>query len=63
MAGYIERMTELDSSDSGEHRDAPGKTRTWWHPLLARLLDHVSGTAYQVLEEVLVGKLYAAQFF
>ncbi len=35
----------------------PGKTRTWWHPLLARLLDHELATAYTVWEEVLVGKL------
>jgi len=50
-------MTDLHPSDSGEHRGEPGKTRTWWHPLFARLLDHASGTAYQVLEEVSVGKL------
>lgn len=34
-----------------------GKTRTWWHPLLARLLDYVLATGYSVFEEVLVGKL------
>jgi hypothetical protein len=50
-------MTDLHPSDSDEHRDEPGKTRTWWHPLFARLLDHASGTAYQVLEEVSVGRL------
>jgi hypothetical protein len=33
------------------------KTCTWWHPLLARLLDHLLATAYTVVEEVLVGKL------
>ena len=37
--------------------ERPGKTRTWWHPLLARLLDHELATAYTVWEEVLVGKL------
>ena len=37
--------------------ERPGKTRTWWHPLLARLLDHELATAYSVREEVLVGKM------
>lgn len=46
-------MSDPNASASGE----PGKTRTWWHPLLARLLDHVLGTAYTVREEVPVGKL------
>ena len=50
-------MKEINPSDSTERFDQPGKTRTWWHPLLARLLDHALATAYQVLEEVLVGKL------
>jgi hypothetical protein len=43
--------------DSGERFDQPGKIRTWWHPLLARLLDHALATGYRVLEEVLDGKL------
>ena len=50
-------MSDLDPSDSSERPGQPGTTRTWWHPLLARLLDHVLATAYRVLEEVLVGKL------
>lgn len=41
----------------GVREGQPGTTRTWWHPLLARLLDHVLATAYRVLEEVLIGKL------
>jgi len=45
---------KYDPSDSG---DRPGKMRTWWHPLLARLLNHVMETAYTVQEEVLVGKM------
>jgi hypothetical protein len=44
----------MDDSKRGER---PGKARTWWHPLLARLLDHELATAYSVWEEVLVGKL------
>ena len=50
-------MKETNPSDSTERFDQPGKTRTWWHPLLARLLDHALATAYRVLEEVFVGKL------
>jgi hypothetical protein len=50
-------MSDLDQSGFGNGVDAPGKTRTWWHPLLARLLDHVLATAYRVIEEVHVGKL------
>jgi hypothetical protein len=34
---------------------APGKTRTWWHPLLARLMDHLLSGGYSVQEKVLVG--------
>lgn len=41
-AGYTGRMSDLDPSDSSERPGQPGTTRTWWHPLLARLLDHVS---------------------
>jgi hypothetical protein len=42
---------------SSERAERPGKTRTWWHPLLVRLLDHLLATAYAVRDEVLVGKL------
>jgi hypothetical protein len=37
--------------------DQPGKTRTWWHPLLVRLLQHELSGAYDVREEVPVGKV------
>ena len=50
-------MDEPGHIDNSERADRPGKTRTWWHPLLARLLDHELATAYSVREEVLVGKL------
>ncbi len=50
-------MPDIQPTDSDERPDQPGKTRTWWHPLLARLLDHALATGYRVLEEVLVGKL------
>ena len=42
----------------GEDRiEQPGKLRTWWHPLLTRLMDHLLSSAYTVQEEVSVGKL------
>ena len=50
-------MDEPRQIDNSERADRPGKTRTWWHPLLARLLDHELATTYSVREEVLVGKL------
>ena len=50
-------MTEPQNTDRSERADRPGKTRTWWHPLLARLLDYELATAYAVRDEVLVGKL------
>jgi len=50
-------MNEPRDIDDSERADRPGKTRTWWHPLLARLLDHELATAYSVWEEVLVGRL------
>jgi len=50
-------MTEPQSTDRSEGSVRPGKTRTWWHPLLARLLDFELATAYAVRDEVLVGKL------
>ena len=56
-AGYTGRMTDMQPIDSDERPGHPGKIRTWWHPLLARLLDHCLATGYRVLEEVLVGKL------
>ena len=35
----------------------PGKLRTWWHPLLVRMLNHLMATAYEVRDEVLVGRM------
>jgi hypothetical protein len=37
-------------------REQPGKTRTWWHPLLASVLRWQLGDHYRVEEEVNVGK-------
>jgi len=45
-------MTDLDQPGSANPPQTPGKTRTWWHPLLARLLDHELAAAYQVVEEI-----------
>jgi len=50
-------MIEPENPASSELADRPGKTRTWWHPLLVRLLDFLLAKAYAVRDEVLVGKL------
>jgi len=34
-------MSDAATSDTRDLGDEPGKTRTWRHPLLARLLAHV----------------------
>ena len=44
-------------SGGADRVERPGKTRTWWHPLLARLMDHLLSTGYTVQEEVSVGRL------
>jgi len=49
--------SDENSANSDQGSQQPGKTRTWWHPLLVRLLDHLLATAYTVLYEVLVGKM------
>jgi hypothetical protein len=35
----------------------PGKTRTWWHPLLVALLEHELSPAFEIRDEVSVGTL------
>lgn len=50
-------MNEPQKPDASDRTDRPGKTRTWWHPLLVRLLDYELASAYTVRDEVLVGKL------
>ena len=42
---YAVAMTAPQNTDGSEREDRPGKTRTWWHPLLARLLDYGSRQA------------------
>ena len=51
----------LPNQAAFDHGDRPGKTRTWWHPLLTRLMDHVLARAYTVQDEVLVGRLLLGQ--
>jgi hypothetical protein len=46
-----------ENSASPDLANRPGKLRTWWHPLLVRLLNHLMATAYEVLDEVLVGRM------
>ena len=52
--GYTGGMSDREPTDCEERLDQLGKVRTWWHPLLARLLGHALATEYRVLEEVLV---------
>jgi hypothetical protein len=49
-------MSEPQQSDSPEGVQ-PGKTRTMWHPLLVRMLRFTLGSAFEVQEEVYVGKV------
>jgi hypothetical protein len=46
-----------ENSANAEQANRPGKRRTWWHPLLVRLLNHLMATAYEVRDEVLVGRM------
>ena len=46
-------MHESDDPDHAEDEQRPGKTRTWWHPLLVRLLDFELAAAYKVLSVLL----------
>ena len=50
-------MSDAQQPDTSTPDDRPGKTRTWWHPLLVRLLDFALSSAFTVVEEVLVGKM------
>ena len=50
-------MPRADSPGVTDRIERPGKTRTWWHPLLARLMDHLLSAAYTVQEEVSIGIL------
>jgi hypothetical protein len=47
----------MNSSAEPEPTGAtPGKTRTWWHPLLVNLLRWQLGSHYRLEAEVLVGQ-------
>jgi hypothetical protein len=46
--------TQPDPTDTSK---PPGKTRTWWHALLVRLLDHLLSARYEVRDEVPIGKM------
>ncbi len=50
-------MSDAPQTDASDRGERPGKTRTLWHPLLARLLDYALSSAYAVQTEVLVGKM------
>ena len=50
-------MAEAQQSETSERGEQPGKTRTWWHPLLVRMLGFALDSAFKVEQEVSVGKL------
>jgi hypothetical protein len=50
-------MKNPDPAQGSESASPVGKTRTWWHPLLVQLLEHELGTAYQVFDELPVGRM------
>jgi hypothetical protein len=50
------RGTVVSESRPAPEGEQPGKTRTWWHPLLASVLRWQLGDHYRVEEEVNVGK-------
>jgi hypothetical protein len=49
-------MNSTPPPPSGQPPATPGKTRTWWHPLLASVLRWQLGSHYHLLEEVPVGR-------
>jgi hypothetical protein len=56
MAETVAPMSSTPSQPTGEPpATPPGKTRTWWHPLLANLLRWQLGSHYHLEEEVPVG--------
>jgi hypothetical protein len=48
-------MASTSDDSTPEVPQPPGKLRTWWHPLLVRLLDMELRGAYEVRDEVNVG--------
>ena len=49
-------MNDARQSGSSEYGATPGKTRTFWHPLLAEMLAFTLEGGYQVQKEVTVGE-------
>jgi hypothetical protein len=47
----------MDAESSPDAADSPGKRRTWWHPLLVRLLEWVLRDSCEVRDEVSVGRM------
>ena len=51
-------MTSAEDGERPEDRRGQRrKTRTWWHPLLARVVGYLSGDTYEVQQEIVVGQL------
>lgn len=45
------------TTPEAESENQPGKARTWWHPLLVRMIDWTLEGAYEVRGEVNVGRM------
>jgi hypothetical protein len=50
-------MTRVEDGEGPDRRGQCPKTRTWWHPLLARVVHYLSGDTYEVQQEMVVGQL------
>jgi hypothetical protein len=54
----IRKMLETASMTKAKRSaDPPGKQRTWWHPLLVRVLNYELSNAYDVQDELPVGQM------
>lgn len=47
----------MTDPSQGESAEAPGSVRTWWHPLLVSTLKWTLQNAYEVRDEVSVGRM------
>jgi hypothetical protein len=52
-----DRRLNDEKPASSQQTGRPAKLRTWWHPLLVRLLNHLMARAYEVRDEELVGRM------
>lgn len=46
-------MTDAENGEEAGHRGQLRKARTWWHPLLASVMEYLSAGTYEVRQEIL----------